>query len=227
MREYMDVICSSELFAGISPPEAEAMLGCLNARVHSCERGGYILRSGGECGCMGLVLSGSAHVVRDDFWGRRDIIAELQPGGTFAESYACTPGALLTVDVLAASDCRVLFVDARRALTTCPAACAFHARLIRNLLSVIAASNLRLNEKLNHVTRRSTREKLLSYLSAQARRAGAATFTIPFDRQQLADYLSVDRCAMSSELGRMRNDGLIEFERSRFTLIQADFEKHT
>lgn len=167
---------------------------------------------------MGLVLAGSVHVVREDFWGRRDIIAELSPGETFAESFACT-GAPLNVDVLANGDCAALYIDMSRALSSCSSACEFHARLIRNLIGAFAASNLRLNEKIAHVTRRSTREKLLSYLSAQARRAGSACFESPLNRQQLADYLAVDRSAMSAELGRMRDEGLIRFKRSRFTLV--------
>lgn len=221
MDEYMDVLLGSDVFFDIDPAEVSAMLKCLDAFKREYGRGEFILRFGSCTECMGLLLSGSIHIIREDFWGRRDIIAELKPGDTFAESYACT-GVPMSVDAIANSDCTVLYLNTQRVVKVCPSSCAFHTRLIVNLLSAVARSNLRLNEKLNYVTRRSTREKLLSYLSAQARRANASTFDIPLNRQQLADFLSVDRSAMSAELGRMRDEGIILFEKNHFTLFKPE-----
>ena len=223
MDEYMDVLLKSDVFSGIDSAEVSAMLKCLDAFKREYSRGEFILRYGSRTECTGLLLSGSIHIIREDFWGRRDIIAELKPGDTFAESYACT-GAPMSVETMANSDCVVLYLNMQRVVKVCPSSCAFHTRLIVNLLSAIARSNLRLNEKLNYVTRRTTREKLLSYLSAQARLASSSTFDIPLNRQQLADFLSVDRSAMSAELSRMRSEGIISFEKNHFTLFKPEEE---
>ena len=107
-------------------------------------------------------------------------------------------------------------------LFPCETVCAQHRQLTQNLIRVLAQKNMQLNEKAGYLSQRSTREKLLSYLSAQARRAGSASFRIPFDRQQLADFLSVNRSAMSAELSRMQEEGLLRVSRSAFTLLQKD-----
>ncbi len=166
-----------------------------------------------------MVISGRVHILKEDFWGNRNIITEALPGDVFAEGYACTQGAELGISAVAAEDSRIIFMEVRRVIITCPSACAFHVRLIRNLLSVLARKNLLMDEKLTHLTQRTTREKLLSYLSSESKRQGSASFEIPYNRQQLADYLSVDRSAMSSELCRMRDEGILTFEKNRFRLV--------
>jgi CRP-like cAMP-binding protein len=90
------------------------------------------------------------------------------------------------------------------------------------MVRLLSYKNLELMKKINHITKRSTREKLLSYLSAEAKKQGSKSFLIPFDRQQLADYLCVERSAMSSELSKMRSEGLLEYQKSFFTLIQEE-----
>ena len=166
---------------------------------------------------VGLLLEGAVLVVQEDFWGNRNLIARIQPGQLFGESYACS-GAPLGVDVVADSPSRVLWLNVHRVLSVCPNGCAYHSRLIRNLLSVLAEKNLRFKEKLDHMGQRTTREKLLSYLSAEARRQKSSEFDITFNRQQLADYLSVERSAMSAKLGKLREEGVLDFERSHFRL---------
>lgn len=207
----------STLFAGATEAEIAAMLKCLAATEERFEKNRYILRCGDSVQSLGLVLSGSVHVVREDFWGNGNILAEIGPGEVFAESYACT-GEAMQVGVVAQEPTRVLFLNVQRILTVCPSACAHHTRLIQSLLAVLARQNLRLTRTLSHLSQRSTREKLLSYLSSESARQGGASFTIPFNRQQLADYLSVDRSAMSSELGRMQREGLLTFSKNSFTL---------
>jgi CRP-like cAMP-binding protein len=218
MREYQDILLKSPLFQGVSAQELSDMLACLSAFRTDYGRGQFILRCGDHTGAMGMVLAGSVHILKEDFWGNQNIMAQATPGQLFAETYACVPGTSLSVSVMAAEPAAVLFLDTGRLLSTCTSACPFHVRLIRNLLSVLAGKNLMLNEKLTHLSQRTTREKLLSYLSAEARRRNSSTFEIPFNRQQLADYLSVDRSAMSAELGKMQREGLLSFDRSRFTL---------
>ena len=133
--------------------------------------------------------------------------------------YACLGNEEIINNAVAVRQSEVLFLDINRIITMCPSGCQFHGRLIRNLLSVIATKNKILTQKLEHMSQRSTREKLLSYLSEQAQRVGKESFDIPFNRQQLADFLSVDRSAMSNELSKMRKEGLLEFDRNHFVLL--------
>ena len=140
---------------------------------------------------MGLVLSGSLLAVQEDLWGRRNIITKINAGDFFGEPYAATPGSVLNVSVVACEDCEILMLNVSRLLTVCPTACTHHNRLIRNLVSVLAGKVLLFNEKVSHMSKRTTREKLLSYLSSESIKQGKRSFFIPFDRQQLADYLCV------------------------------------
>ena len=149
----------------------------------------------------------------------RSILGESAAGDLFGESYACAPGAPLTVSVIAAEDCEVLFINIAQALTMCTHVCAFHVRLVNNLMHILAGKNLMLSRKIDHLSRRTTREKLLAYLSDQAEAQGGSSFDIPFNRQELADYLSVDRSALSQVLSCMKREGLLDFQRSHFTLF--------
>lgn len=221
MRKYLEVIKKSPLFKGIEEREIEAMLACLSVKTKKYAKNEFVLRFGESTEAIGMVLVGPLHLIKEDFWGNRNIIAEIGPGQIFAESYACMEGVTLGVSVVAAEASAVMFMNVRRVLTTCGSACEFHSRLVRNLLSVLAEKNLRFNDKLTHMTQRTTRQKLLSYLSAESLQQGASEFDIPFDRQQLADYLSVDRSAMSNELCRMRDEGLLNFRRNHFVLRQS------
>jgi CRP/FNR family transcriptional regulator, dissimilatory nitrate respiration regulator len=218
MLEFWTILQQTPLFTGITEDKADRMLTCLSAARRSFAKGMYILHTGDAVTRFGLILTGSVQVVAEDFWGNRNILAILGVGEVFAESYACLPGAKLTVDVMALEDTEALFLDARNALMPCASACDEHGALVRNLAAMLAAKNLNLNDKLHHVTQRSTREKLLSYLSAQSARTGSPTFAIPFNRQQLADYLAVERSAMSAELGRLRDEGVLTFQKNGFCL---------
>lgn len=218
MKEYFGLLKRTTLFNGIDESEIESMLGCLGARVEEYRKNEYILRTGESPEALGLVLAGSVLVVQDDYWGNRNIRARITLGQLFAEAFACVPGVVMDVSVMADERSRVLWLNVSRVLHTCPTACSYHSRIIRNLLSGVAANNLRANEKLTHISRRTTREKLLSYLSAEAQRQGKSVFTIPFNRQQLADYISVERSAMSAELSKMQKDGVLFVDKNCFTL---------
>lgn len=209
------------LFEHIAPERVSGMLGCLHARRASYEKNRYVYRSGDAGRCVGLVLSGSVCTIREDYFGRRSIISRIGESGLFGEAFASMHTETIPLDVIANEDCEVLFLDYRRMLTACGKACAHHARLIENTVDILAEHNLLLTRKIEHITRRTTREKLLSYLNEQAQLQGGDEFIIPFNREQLADYLCVERSAMSAELSRMRRDGLIAFERNRFRLLPA------
>lgn len=207
-----------DLFDGIKEDDRSEMLKCLNAKKKQYKKGSTVLGRGGRTSEMGMVLEGSVHMVKDDFWGNRSILGQASPGQMFGEVYACLPRQGLEVDVVAAEDTEVLFLDVGRILTVCSSACSFHTRLIRNLLTILAEKNLMLTHKMEHMAQKSTRDKMLSYLSMEAEKQGGPEFAIPFNRQQLADYLSVDRSAMSRELSRMKAEGLLDFHRNRFRL---------
>ena len=220
MDRYLDILLASGLFAGVETQQLGAMLNCLSPRIADYKKDCFLL-SAGECtDSFALVLQGNVHIIQEDFWGNRNILSAIPPGGAFGESFAATPDVPMNVSALAASDCRVMFLNLRRVLTTCPTACDHHRRIIENLLAKLAEKNRILNEKLSHMSKRSTRQKLLSYLSAEAVRRGSSIFEIPFNRQQLADYLSVDRSALSAELSKLRQEGLLDFHRSTFKILR-------
>lgn len=219
MQRYLPVLKRARLFSGVAEDEIAAMLACLNARLRRYGRGAYVLREGEPLRDIPLVVEGSLHIQRDDYWGNRSILGQIGPGEMFGEAYAAPEGQPLLNDVVAVEDSAVLFFDVNRIFTTCPSACRFHAAVIRNLFFAVSEKNRTLVRKLSHMSQRSTREKLLSYLSEEAKRQGSARFSLPFNRQQLADFLSVNRSAMSSELGKMRDEGLLRFDRNRFELL--------
>ena len=218
MKNYFSVLSASPLFSGISEAEVTAMLACLRAETKAFPKDAFLLRAGDTAGAIGLVLSGSVLIVQEDIWGNRNILSKAAPGQTFAAAFACAPGAALNASVVAEQPVTVLFLDVQRILNVCPSACTHHSRIIRNLLRELAEKNLRFSEKLTHMGQRTTRAKLLSYLSAEAQRLGAYEFDIPFSRQQLADYLGVERSGLSLELGKLQREGLLDFHKSHFRL---------
>ena len=218
MKEFFPVIRSAPLFSGISEEELTVMLSCLRAEKRVFPKDTFLLRTGDTAESIGLVLSGSVLVVQEDIWGNRNILSKAGPGQTFAAAYACAPGSQLNVSVLAETPVTAMFLNVKRVLNVCPSACEHHSRIIRNLLGELAEKNLRFNEKLTHMGQRTTRSKIMSYLSAEAQRLGKYEFDVPFSRQQLADYLGVERSGLSLELGKMRSEGLLDFRKSHFVL---------
>ena len=218
MREFLPVIRSAQLFSGISEEELSTVLSCLHAEQKDFSKEVFVLRAGDAADSIGLVLSGSVLIIQEDIWGNRNILSKAGPGQTFAAAFACASGAALNVSVVAEAPVTALFLNVKRILTMCPSACAHHSRIIRNLLNELAEKNLRFSEKLTHMGQRTTRSKLMSYFSAEAQRLGQYEFDIPFSRQQLADYLGVERSGLSLELGKMRGEGLIDFHRNQFAL---------
>ena len=218
MKDFLPMIRASRLFSGVSERELEAMLACLRPETKDYPKDAFVLRAGDTAEAVGLVLSGTILMLQEDVWGNRNILSKAGPGQTFAAAYACAPGSVLNVSVLAETPVTVLFLNVGRVLTLCPAACAHHSRIIRNLLGELAGKNLRLGEKLTHMGQRTTRAKIMSYLSAEAQRLGTYELDIPFSRQQLADYLGVERSGLSLELGKMKQDGLLEFHKNHFEL---------
>ena len=217
--EYAQVLQKSELFAGVEANSLGEMLHCLAPRIADYAKGETILASGERTSDFAVVLRGAVLIAQDDYWGNRNILSTLAPGELFAESFAARPDAPLNVSAIADAPSTIMFLGLKRVLATCPTACPHHRRIIDNLLAALASKNQRLNEKLTHISQRGTRQKLLSYLSAEAQKKGTPIFEIPFNRQQLADYLSVDRSALSAELSRLKAEGVLDYQRSTFKIL--------
>lgn len=219
MKKYIPVIKRTRLFAGVGDNEIESMLSCLGARLKTYKKGEYVFRQGEYISDITVLLDGKLHIQKDDFWGNRSILGEIIVGEMFGEAYATKDSGALLNDVVSIEDSVVVFFDVKRILTTCSSSCRFHAIVVQNLFIAISEKNRKLVQKLGILSKRTTREKLISYLSEQAKKQNSGSFEIPFNRQQLADFLSVDRSAMSNELCKMRDEGLLEFDKNRFKLL--------
>lgn len=214
-----DILNQTELFRGIDDCDLTALLGCLGAKSVKYGKSETVLPVGEPLHAFGIVISGLVQVVQDDFYGNRSILGVFGPGEIFGESFAFSESKELPVSVIAVSESEILFIDCHRIETPCANACAFHAKLIRNMMNDIAKKNVALTRKIGFTSKRTTREKLLAYLSSEAQKKGSSSFAIPFSRQELADYLSVDRSAMSAELSKMRDDGILTFRKNEFELL--------
>lgn len=218
MKKYLKILKKSQLFSGVAEDEIEAMLDCLSAELRTYQKGSYVLHQGEYLHHITVLAAGSLLIQKDDFWGNRSIVNKINVGEMFGEAYVAPGSEALLNDVIATEDSAIIFFDVHKILTTCSSACRFHAMVIQNLFYAISVKNRSLVQKLGHMSKRTTREKLLSYLSEQAKKQGTSSFEIPFNRQQLADFLSVDRSAMSNELCKLRDEGLLSFDRNRFQL---------
>ena len=219
MEKYIEILRRTQLFSGVSDSEISAMLNCLQARSMTFKKGEYIYREGEHLDNITVLVKGKLLIQHDDFWGNRNIINVIHVGEMFGEAYVAPESGVLHNDVVAEEDSVIIFFDIRKILTVCPSACRFHSMVIQNLFFAISEKNRRLVQKIGHMSKRSTRAKLLSYLSDEAKRHNSSHFTIPFTRQQLADFLCVDRSAMSNELCKMRDEGIVKFEKNEFTLL--------
>lgn len=218
MEQYSSVIQAASIFHGIATEDLSAVLSCLNAAKKDYAKGEYLLLAGEPTKAMGLLLEGSLLITQEDIWGNSNLMGKAKPGDIFAEAFACSFGTQLNVNVMAQQNCTVLWLEVPRLLSGCSAACAHHQKMAQNLLSELANKNRALNARLTHMGKRTTKEKLLSYLSAEAQRNASNCFSIPFNRQQLADYLSVERSAMSLELCKLRDEGILSFDKNNFVL---------
>ncbi len=219
MEKYLNVLSNSDLFKGINDKDILSILPCIGAFTRTYKKGEVVFECGQKIDNIALLLEGSLYIQSDDYWGNRSILRHISVGEIFGEAYAFSGGIGMLNDVVAIDDCVVLFLNANKILSTCASACDFHTRLVQNLFFVISKKNTQLVGKLGFVTKRSTREKLIAYLSQESKKQNSANIVIPFNRQQLADFLSVDRSAMSNELCKMRDEGLLTFRKNNFKLL--------
>ena len=214
-------LTNTQLFRGIDSSDISPLLSCLGAIERKFKKGDLILTEGEPTDQMGVVLSGMALIEHCDVWGNRILLGNAAPGAVFAESYACIPGEPLQISVVASEDTSVLFLNVGKVLTTCTNSCEFHTKLVRNLLTVCAGKSLDLSRRILHSTSKSIRGRLMSYFSECIKKTGSYSFEIPYNREQLASYLGVDRSAMSNELSKMKKEGLIQYHKNHFTIIES------
>lgn len=225
MEKNLEALAGCPLFAGIPEEDLSSMLRCLGANVSRYDRGGTVIPEGGPARYVGIVLSGSVQIVQIDYFGNRSIVGGAGPSELFGESFACAGADSMPVSAVAAEPSQIMLIDCRRILHTCGSACAFHQRMIFNLLKVVAGKNIAFQQKIEVTSKRTTRGKLIAYLTQQGKRHNSSSFTIPYNRQELADYLEVERSGLSVELGKLRRQGLIETEGKRFRILR-DLEGH-
>ena len=221
MKKYVPILKRTKMFSGAGDDDILSMLKCLNVTVRQYGKGEYAFRQGEYIRNLMVLMEGRLHIQKEDYWGNLNILNEIRPGEMFGEAYAVPDSGPSMNDVVAAEKSAVLFFDMERILTVCPSACPFHTRLVKNMFYTISDKNKSLVQKISYMSQRTTREKLLSYLSDEAKRQNSSSFSIPFNRQQLADFLSVDRSAMSGELCKLRDEGMLDFHKSEFTLYEV------
>ena len=210
MEKYFAILSRCSLFAGVGREEMGLMLNCLGARERDIPKGEPVFLEGDPAGFIGVVLEGTVQVVRDDYYGTRSVLTVVQPGEIFGEAFSCAGVETMPVSAFALKGGKVLWLDCKRMLTVCSNACQFHNRMVANLLRAVARKNLALSRKIQFMSQRTTKEKIMAYLLDQAKAQGSSEFTIPHDRQALADFLGVERSAMSAEIGKLKRAGILD-----------------
>lgn len=224
MKEYFSSLRKCPLFNQIEDENLFALLGCLGAKIQHFTKHQLIMAEGEPAKNIGIILSGTAQLVQIDYYGNRSIIANVDSAHLFGESFACAGVEELPVNVIASGDVDAMLIDCSRILHSCSNACSFHNQMIYNLMKVVAKKNIIFNQKITITSKRSTKEKLIAYLMAEAKANQSDTFTIPYDRQELADYLGVERSGLSVEIGKLRKAGMIETNKNRFKILKNMLE---
>ena len=217
-----EIILKSKIFKNIEENEVALLLKCINNYRKTFKKGEIILREGEKTEYMGIVITGSVVVERADLWGNNTVLGVISPGGIFAETYSILNDEPLMINVYANEKSEILFLRTNEIFKTCEKSCNFHDQLILNLIRIASFKNLNLSRKILHTGPKTIRGKLLSFFSEWVKKENSLSFSIPYNRQQLADYLSVDRSAMSNELSKMQKEGILEFKKNKFKIIDKN-----
>jgi CRP-like cAMP-binding protein len=221
----IEILKRSELFANIEEADLHTMLQCLGCRRRSVEKGDFIFLAGETPPALGILISGNAQIIKEDFEGNSMIIGSVKSGDLFGETYACMGLKVLPVTVKAVGKCEILLMDVTKIVGTCPSACAFHHQLIANLLRIIAEKNVFLSQKMSFLSHKTIRSRLEAYFSSRIQQTGSYDFSIPFNLTELADYLCIDRSAMSRELSHMKAEGIVDYRGRNFHWLRRSTEK--
>lgn len=217
MEKYYDLICKTPFFNGIPNDKISDVLSEINANVVSFKKNKAIFYEGTSFKA-GIILLGEAEIRKQDYKGNNSIISTISVGQMFGEALCCTQKDIIPIGLFSGETCVVLLFDCEK--ITNEKEFAYKNVLLRNLLSIIAEKNLELRAKINILSKRTTREKIMAFLVSEAKKAGSREFDISFDRQQLADYLGVDRSAMSNEISKLCRDNVIKTSKSHFIIIK-------
>lgn len=218
MEYFVKLYRENPLFDGVPEADLLPLLDCLQAQKRHFAKGELIFSEGQIATHLGIVLTGRVHTVYEDLMGGRSIIDTMEPGQLFGEAFACTREQFLPVSIAAQTESTVLLIDVNKILRTCSHACRQHQQLCENMVHILAEKYTAINRKIIHLSGRSTRRKLLSYLSEQMRRAGGNPFSVPFSQQELADYLFIERSGLSTEWNRLKKDGILRPEGEKYSL---------
>jgi CRP-like cAMP-binding protein len=220
LNKLIPVLKKCALFENMNEDELSSVLECLAPTTSTYQKDEIILLAGEQISSVGIVVSGLAQIVREDINGAVNLITDISEGDLFGEAFACAQIGHVPVTILTPIGCTVLFVKFDKIIKNCPSSCNFHSQLIKNMLFILASKNIFLNEKNEILSCRTTKEKLIAYLSFQAQKSQKAEFTIPFNRDELANYLSVNRSALSRTLSEMKEEGSIDFDKNRFKILE-------
>ena len=219
LEKYLKILKECRLFEGIDEQSLLRMLTCLSARVAFFDKKYTVFAEGTRAKYIGIVLSGTVLTVQVDYYGNRSIISSAESGELIAEAFACAGIDEIPVSVIAEEPSEIMLIDCSHILHTCRNACGFHHQLIFNLMKTLALKNISFHQRIEVTSKRTTREKLLAYLAIQSKSAGGGIFEIPFDRQELADYLEVERSGLSAEISKMKKEGIIENRKNHFKFL--------
>ena len=218
MEKFFETLSKCPLFDGIEQSDLNSMIACLDGKTIDISKGIPVFLEGTSARFVGVVLAGTVQVIREDYYGNRSVMTSLQPGELFGEAFSLAGLNAMPVSVIAVKDSTVLLLDCRRILTTCSNSCHFHTLLLRNLLQEMAQKNLALSQKIRYMSQKTTREKIMAFLLDQAKQQKSHEFVISYDRQALADYLGVERSAMSAEISKLKKSGEIDTKGAWFCL---------
>jgi len=219
MKEYLNVLTNSNLFCDMSDDDILKIIGCLNGKVKKYNKDETIYLAGDKISKIGIVLSGSILITKDDIMGNRNILTNISSSGLFGETFVCSDIPFIPVTVVACAKCEILFLEFNSIIHTCTSNCNFHNTLIKNMLNIIANKNILLNNKIELLSAKTTRDKLMAYFNMQINKNNNNKFKIPFNRDALADFLNLNRSSMSRELSKMRNEGMIQFSKNEFEVL--------
>lgn len=217
MDKYFNQVKNSNLFYGIKDDELRGILECFRARVRSYDSGEVIIRQGELISNIYLVLEGSVNIEKDSYWGRRIIISRVNANENIALGFVASKN-VSNIDAVSADKTKVLILSYEKCTSMCQNACTRHRVLINNMFEILSKENIELIQKIENISQKSIRDKLLTYLSNEAQKHKSNSFEIAFNRQDLADYLNIDRSAMSFELSKLQKEGLISYQKNKFVL---------
>lgn len=220
MKNYLKILKNTPLFEGLNDDDILNLLTCLSYSIKTYEKNRIILREGDDISHIAIILNGRVNILKEDYFGNVNIITTLKKADTFAEVFVLSGLGTSEVTAISIEKSKILFLNFEKIISACNMSCPFHNKIIENTVKSLAQKNLLLRQKIEFISKRNIKTKVLSYLSYMAKKNNSDVFTIPFDRQGLADFLYIDRSALSRVLSELKNKGIIDYKKNKFKLIK-------